>query len=394
MNTVASQLVELLAKSAEGAFIEVGVFIGAILVVFNLLNFWHKGRLVDYIRSSRRYQPVIGALLGLTPGCGGAVFVMPLFFTGSVSFGTVVATLMATMGDAAFVLVAYSPRYYLLVSVPSFLVAVMTGYIVDQTRIGSHILHAYRTKAKSLSSQSMVYTASTVMGPQEFRRAKHILFIAPVFWLLAGVGFALGIAALAQIDINALVLPHLGLVIGIAGTSVSLLVSGWARRQILLHTGEGTLKSTMLESFLATTFIITWVFAGFMAYHIMVWAAGGGNYVLGVQALESLFLSVGVASIFVAVAVGVIPGCGPQIIFVSLFSQGLVPFSALLANAVSQDGDALFPVLAMDRTSAIWATLINKIPALLLGILFYVLEGMADAGAVWSAIIGMFMGGR
>ena len=39
-----------------------------------------------------------------------------LFFKGSVTFGTVVATLMATMGDSAFVLIATSPVHYLLVS--------------------------------------------------------------------------------------------------------------------------------------------------------------------------------------------------------------------------------------------------------------------------------------
>jgi photosystem II stability/assembly factor-like uncharacterized protein len=75
-----------------------------------------------------------------------------------------------------------------------------------------------------------------------------------------------------------------------------------------------------------------------MAYEMVVLSAGGGNYMLGEQAVESLLLAAGIASVFV------IPGGGPQIIFVSLFAQDLVPFSALLANAISQDGDALFLV--------------------------------------------------
>jgi hypothetical protein len=59
---------------------------------------------------------------------------------------------------------------------------------------------------------------------------------------------------------------------------------------------------------------------------------------------------------------------------VALFVKGLVPFAAVLANAISQDGDALFPLLAIDRKSSLWATVITTIPALVFGIAFYYLE--------------------
>jgi len=52
----------------------------------------------------------------------------------------------------------------------------------------------------------------------------------------------------------------------------------------------------------------------------------------------------------------------------------LVPFSAVLANAISQDGDALFPLIAIDKRSALWATVVNTIPALVVGLLAYWLE--------------------
>ncbi len=55
-------------------------------------------------------------------------------------------------------------------------------------------------------------------------------------------------------------------------------------------------------------------------------------------------------AVIIGVLIGIIPGCGPQIIFVTLYTRGLVPFSALLANAISQDGDALFPpLIAIDK---------------------------------------------
>lgn len=47
---------------------------------------------------------------------------------------------------------------------------------------------------------------------------------------------------------------------------------------------------------------------------------------------------------------------------------------ALLANSLSQDGDALFPLLAMDRNSAFWATVVNTIPAFVVGVIVYFIE--------------------
>ena len=55
----------------------------------------------------------------------------------------------------------------------------------------------------------------------------------------------------------------------------------------------------------------------------------------------------------------------------SLYLKGMLPFAALVANAISQDGDALFPLLAIDRRSSLTATVITTIPALVLGILVY-----------------------
>jgi len=55
-------------------------------------------------------------------------------------------------------------------------------------------------------------------------------------------------------------------------------------------------------------------------------------------------------------------------VFASVYANGEVPFSALSANAVSQDGDALFPLMAIDMKAAVVATIYTTIPALVVGI--------------------------
>jgi hypothetical protein len=67
---------------------------------------------------------------------------------------------------------------------------------------------------------------------------------------------------------------------------------------------------------------------------------------------------------FIAVLIGMIPGCGPQIITTSLYLAGTIPLSAQLGNAISNDGDALFPAIALSPRLAIIATLYSCIPAI------------------------------
>ncbi|MDF5637828.1 putative manganese transporter, partial [Vibrio parahaemolyticus] len=49
------------------------------------------------------------------------------------------------------------------------------------------------------------------------------------------------------------------------------------------------------------------------------------------------------------------------------------PLSAQLANAISNDGDALFPAIAMAPKAALVATIYSSIPAFIVGYGYYFL---------------------
>ena len=75
----------------------------------------------------------------------------------------------------------------------------------------------------------------------------------------------------------------------------------------------------------------------------------------------------------VAIAIGFIPGCGPQIVVTSLYVTGVVPLSAQLGNSIANDGDALFPALALAPRAALLATVYSAIPAFILAYSYYFL---------------------
>ena len=50
-----------------------------------------------------------------------------------------------------------------------------------------------------------------------------------------------------------------------------------------------------------------------------------------------------------------------------MFSQGLIPFSILLANSIVQDGHTSLPLLAEEPASFVKAKLMNTVAALACG---------------------------
>lgn len=202
----------------------------------------------------------------------------------------------------------------------------------------------------------------------------------PIYWLIIGVGLVLGIMDLFQVDLNALVIPNLGTIIGTVGTFASVFMMLMSKKFIQADTHEETelkaqsIKETIIHNAQETAFVATWVFVAYLVYELFVLGLGKGVYVDG-EAIMTTFLSkTGFTAVIMGTLIGIIPGCGPQIIFVSLYTKGMLPFAALLANAISQDGDALFPLLAIDKRSSFWATVFNTTAAFIVGSLAYLIE--------------------
>ncbi|MCL7417554.1 MAG: putative manganese transporter, partial [Halalkalicoccus sp.] len=162
-------------------------------------------------------------------------------------------------------------------------------------------------------------------------------------------------------------------VAGIVGSVLSIYLYAVGRRYI----GEGgvghvresfeSAYDTFQHAAMETSFVTVWVIGGYLLYEYVV--LFGSVDIAAAAAAAGLLAPVGGA------LVGLIPGCGPQIVLAGVYAEGAVPFSALTANAISQDGDALFPLIAMDKTAAIVASIYTTIPALVVGIALHAAFG-------------------
>jgi len=77
--------------------------------------------------------------------------------------------------------------------------------------------------------------------------------------------------------------------------------------------------------------------------------------------------------LLISILIGIIPTSGPHLVFATMFVQGLLPFSILLANSIAQDGHGMIPLLAESKKAFVLVKLINVVVALLVGSLAFLL---------------------
>lgn len=320
------------------AYLQVSVFVAATLLAFYGAEKIFKFDIRVWMRTSRHQVP-ISALLGTLPGCGGAVVVVAAHTSGNVSFGSVVAALTATMGDAAFLLIATRPDAAAVALPVALAVGVVSGLLVDK-------FSGFGREAPSGEAPELAPEA----GPTRARDLACLLVAIP--------GLAIGILLLFQVDLER-ALGQAPLWIGVFGAALGLLV--WVFSPVTAMTNPKDSALTRMAE--ETSFISVWVIAAFLAYEYLAVYAG--------MDLGALFSAAAPLLPLAAIIVGFIPGCGPQVLVTTLYINGVIPFAALLGNAISNDGDALFPAIAISPRVALAATLYSAVPATVVAYGFY-----------------------
>ena len=383
-------VVEIVVTSMRDAFLAVTVFVAAMVLLFSWLQYATSGRFVEYIRERKRLQPVIGALMGLTPGCGGAIVMMPMYARGYVTYGTVVATLIATLGDSAFVLIgaAVTDSSFiaplLAVHAISFIVGVTWGYFVDMT--GTTPRKPLGRFGPTFGGQEEPQIQPEGESPLDDLSREvpeglgyNILHQGYVLWwvvTLLGLVFAVLLLVWSgqdadyslELAYNPLTLNGFITWIGLLGTTLSIILyiaqKNWFADDTEATIGDKlhSMRETMVHAASETAFVTFWVMIAYLAFEFMLLFSG-----LSEQDMANY--GDGMVAVTVAAIIGLIPGCGPQIIAITAYTKEIISFPALAANAISQDGDALFPLLVRHKAASLWATVHTTIPAIIAGII-------------------------
>ena len=335
--------VNIIRQSMVDAYLAVSVFVGFTLFVFIGLDSLTKFDIHSFLEKTKKIHVPISSFLGAIPGCGGAIIVVTQYIQGRISFGSLVAVLTATMGDAAFLILAIEPSTGLLIFILGIVVGTVSGYLVD-------LLHG---------PTFMITNANIEL---EFEKLKKT-FVSKfnIFWFILFIpGFIIGILLAFQIDVDNLfhLPPNISIVVLLGSAGAILSIFMWSLNplsdfQCSTDTSRGLL-SRVIDT---TNFVTTWVISGFLVFEIFI-------YFTSIDL--KLFFDLWLPFVpLVAILFGFLPGCGPQIVVATFYLNGYIPLSAELGNAISNDGDALFPAIALAPKAAILATIYSALPAII-----------------------------
>jgi len=319
-------------------------FVLIMMLLIEYVNVNTRGRWQLVLRNSRFGQYVLGALFGVVPGCLGAFTIVSLYSHRAVSFGALVAAMVATSGDEAFVMFSLFPLQALWISFILFIAALAAGWLADalfrnQARFLEREDHELELHSEATCHCFSISGIAAQLKQITFARTILIAMFGSFLFLLAT-----GLLGPGDWDWKKITFT--------IGTGFALFVVLTVPDHFLeQHLWDHVVKKHLLRIFL-------WTFGTLLAIHYL-----DAYLDIGTWIQDNLFLV-----LLIAVLVGIIPESGPHLVFVTLFAQGSIPFSILLASSIVQDGHGTLPLLAVSGRAFVWLKLVNIAFGLLLGL--------------------------
>jgi hypothetical protein len=316
-------------------------FVLAMMLIVEYLNVLTAGRWQENLVEHVWGQYVLAALLGVLPGCLGAFTAVAMYTHGVLTLGAVVAAMIASSGDEAFVMLALIPRQALLLMAIIFGIGLGTGMLTDvvaRRRKAPRPAHTFEFHEQSRCQCFALRAISS-----QWRNCSPVrgtLVVALGLFLAGTVAGQLGPLDWDWVRVT------LALVTGAAVFIVATVPDHFLEEHLWRHVALRHAPQIFL-----------WTLGALVAMHLLT-----SVYHLG-PAIRGNRWTV----LLVACLVGLIPESGPNLIFVTLFAQGLIPFAVLVANSIVQDGHGMLPMLAHSRREFLLIKSISFAVALAVG---------------------------
>jgi len=318
-------------------------FVFVMMLVIEYLNVLTRGSWQQRLARYRFGQLVLAAFLGATPGCLGAFAVVAMYSHGVLSLGAVVAAMIATSGDEAFVMLAMIPKEFAILTGILFAGAIVAGALTDaifrkpsRVTVGEHqALEVHGELCNCFPRGQILRQWKQCTAP------RGILTVVLTVFLLALALGQMGPREWNWIRITLLTSSAVGLFI------VTTVPEHFLEEHLWQHVARKHVPRIFL-----------WTLAALLAMYILT-----EHLHLDSTIRQGKWLILGIACL-----VGLIPESGPHLIFVTLYAQGTAPFSVLLASSIVQDGHGMLPMLAESRRGFFVVKTINLAVGILIGV--------------------------
>jgi hypothetical protein len=326
-------------------------FVLMMMLAIEYINVQTRGVWQANLKKSRFRQYLLGAFLGVVPGCLGAFTVVSLYSHRMVGFGALVAAMIATSGDEAFVMFTLFPADALLLNGILFVIALLAGYLADLL---------FRRRVCFLDAEAHGFelheeeTCRCFHGATIIAQLKQITLPRAGLILLFGLFFA----ALLGGWLGPEAWNWKKITFALGSLFVLFIVTTVPDHFLQKHLFDHVLKQHLLRIFL-------WTFAALLAVHLIE----------GYVDVEQWLREHPAAVLVTATLLGIIPESGPHLLFATMYDNGLVPFAVLLASSISQSGHGTLPLLAVSTRAFVALQAVAVVVGIAAGSLFLLVAG-------------------
>lgn len=317
--------------------IEICALVILMMTLIEIFNVCTQGKMFHSLEKHKGRQIVTSAALGLIPGCLGGFAGVSLYSHRMIGFGALLATLIATTGDEAFIMLAKFPGTALMMMCGLFVLGIgigaLTEIIVGSMQKKGKMMNIGADRSRDdnyeIHSCDCGHHHEDEHSHHEEDSHDHVECChhhdEAVHHHEEGCHHHEKGEDHGHHDHN-------------------------LRHFLEEHVWKHVIKRH-LPTIFAWTFGVLALF-GILSIYIDIETWIKGNIWL---------------MLVIAVAAGLIPESGPHLVFVSMFAAGILPFPVLLANCISQDGHACLPLIAENKRSWLTVKLIKTVIAAAVG---------------------------
>jgi hypothetical protein len=387
------------------------------MLLIEFINVGSAGKWMAKLQHRPFLQIVMSILLGLIPGCIGGFAIVSLFTHNLLCFGALVAGMIATFGDEAFVLMAYSPKWTLILSAVLFGIALVAGvlthlvfrkrkFVLESHGFEVHEEHEGQHEHEHAKANLSFKNLKSMSFPRALLVFGLILYIVAILTGslehqhggLPDVGHHAEGVENAFVDHHDCANSELSESVEhsyhaqFAESEASEMIEDVHSHEHVGHHHHGDNDPDAWENiFFLVLACITLIVVALSSEHFLqshLWEHVIKHHFLTVfmwtfgvlLCLKILYLFVDVDTLIgqshwalwglmlLAVLIGFIPESGPHLIFVVMFMNGTIPFSILLVSSIVQDGHGALPLLAQSRKNFLLMKALNMLVGLIVGV--------------------------
>lgn len=397
-------------------------FVLGMMMIIEFINVKTGGLWSKKLQTSPWIQIIIGAVMGVIPGCLGTYTVVSLYIHRVVNFPALMATLIATAGDESFFMFSLFPGKALLITAILFVLAIVVGGILQsvmkdkfvgltEKSFPLHEGHDFCSHSHN-HNHDQNHNHNQNQNHNHNQNADQHHSVKDNFKNLTFVR-----ALLLTMCVTILALILSGVIDG--QHQLNMLMGGQSEESVVEsfgvehhhecdyhelhecdhnelheceehvghhhdHGGEADwIRYTLIAMFLIIMLIVVVADEHFLEEHlwehvikvhlpkIVLWTLA---VIVGLTIINHFVDIHGLVTknpyivLAAALLIGIIPQSGPHLVFVLLFMQGSIPLSILLASSIVQDGHGALPLLAESRKAFFLSKGISVLLGLVVGI--------------------------